>query len=279
MSIISKFSHNHPLLTACLLVVVGAGIGYTVASKSSGKLQDALFVASSTLVFGALLGGTVKFLLEDLQRLRERRAENARFVKQMLDDLKSVYDRVERARILIAAHQSALTYGNEMRDLINSAVQLRNVRRAIDTTSDFLDKHQGRLRWAIEQMTDYIDSLTDEFQDDYKKISDEQSVYEANARQAREIAMPLPSNKAWDDMCHLKGLTDFLHLDSESRDDYKSNFVQMLDAATWILRADLKRLGGGSKRREPLPDYVEKLGELNGLSAKRQLSLSTMKDR
>ena len=91
MSPVSRFFGAHPLWTACLLVAVGSGIGYAVASKSSGGLQDALFVASTTLVFGALLGGVVKFLLEDLQRLRERPAENARFVKQMLDDLKSVW--------------------------------------------------------------------------------------------------------------------------------------------------------------------------------------------
>jgi hypothetical protein len=67
---VSRFSLAHPLGTACLLVAVGSGIGYAVASASSGGLQDALFVASTTLVFGALLGGVVKFLLEDLQRLR-----------------------------------------------------------------------------------------------------------------------------------------------------------------------------------------------------------------
>jgi hypothetical protein len=180
-------------------------------------------------------------------------------VKQILDDLKSVYDRIERARILIRAHQSALTYGNEMRDLINSAVQLRNISRAIDTTSDVLDEHREKLRRAIRQMTDYVDSLTDEFRRDYKKISDEQSVYEANARQARESATPLPSNKAWDDMCHLERLAEFLGLDSQSSVDYESDFVEMLDAATWILRAELKRLGGG--RKPPMPsEYENTLG-------------------
>jgi pimeloyl-ACP methyl ester carboxylesterase len=251
MSTVSRLSRAHPLWTACLLVAVGAGTGYAVASVSSGKPQEALFVASTTLVFGALLGGVVKFLLEDLQRLRERRAENARFVKQMLDDLKSVYDRVERARILIRAQESALTYGNEMRDLINSAVQLRNISRAIDTTSDVLMEYREKLRRAIRQMTDYVDSLTDEFRDEYKEISDEQSAYEANAEQARESRKPLPSNKAWHDMRQLKRLAEFLGLNSRSPVHYKSDFEDMLDAATWILRAELKRLGDGSKLTMP----------------------------
>jgi hypothetical protein len=251
MGTVSRFSRAHPLWTACLLVAVGSGTGYAVASASSGGLKNALVVASTTLLFGALLGGAVKFLLEDLQRLRERRAENARFVKQMLDDLKSVYDRVDRARLLIRAHQSALTYGNEMRDLINSAVQLRNVSRAIDATNDVLDEHREKLKGAILQMTAYVDSLTDEFRRGYKNISDEQSVYEANAQQARKSAEPLPSNKAWDDMCHLERLAEFLGLDSQSSVHYESNFEKMLDAATWILRAELKWLGDGSRLTIP----------------------------
>ena len=179
----------------------------------------------------------------------------------MLDDLKSVYDRVERTRILIRAHQSALTYGNEMHDLINSAVQLRNVSRAIDTTSDFLNEHRGKLKRAILQMTAYLDSLTDEFRHGYKTISDEQSVYEANASQARQGAKPLPSNKVWDDMSHLERLAEFLGLPSQSPVHYESHFEEMLDAATWILRAELKRLGDGSMLTMP-SEYAEILGAI-----------------
>jgi hypothetical protein len=246
-------------LAAGLLVALGSGTGYAVASASSGGLKNALVVASTTLLFGGLLGGAVKFLLEDLQRLRERRAENARFVKQMLDDLKSVYDRVDRARLLIRAHQSALTYGNEMRDLISAAIQLRNVSRAIDTTSDILHEHREKLKGAILQMTSYVDSLTDEFRRDYKNISDEQTDYDANAQQARKSAKPLPSNKAWDDMCHLERLAEFLGLNSQSSVQYESNFETMLDAATWILRAELKRLGDGPKLTMP-QEYDQILG-------------------
>ena len=259
---LANLSRPHPLWTACLLVAVGAAIGYAVASVSSGRLRDALVVASTTLVFGALLGGAVKFLLEDLQRLRERRAENARFVKQVLEDLKSVYDRVERARILIRAHQSALTYGNEIRDLINSAVQLRNITRAIEQTSEVLNGHRRELKWAIDHMTHYVDSLTHEFRRNYKRISDEQSIYEAHAKQARERASPLPSNEAWDDMCRLEGLAEFLGLESRSPCDYQRDFRNVLDAATWILRAELERLADGSKlpMPEPYADILKQAG-------------------
>lgn len=263
MSKVSKFPHGHPLWTACLLVAAGAVAGYVWASKLTGKPQEALFVASTTLVFGALLGGAVKFLLEDLQRLRERRAEDARFVKQMLDDLKSVYDRVERARILIAAHQSALTYGNEMRDLIDSEVQLHNVIRAIETKRDVLNghkEHRKKLETLIDRMRGYVHELTKEFRGEYKGISNEQNVYEAKAKLARESAEPLPPNEAWDHMRGLKRLAEFLDFESSSSGGYDSSFVQMLNAATWILRAELKRLGDGSKF-PGLPTCIKILGE------------------
>jgi hypothetical protein len=167
----ARVFREHPLLTACLLVVVGAGAGYLAAGPASGELESALLVGSTTLVFGALLGGAVKFLLDDVQRLRDQRHEQARFVKQLLDDLKSVYDRVERVRILIAAHRSACTYGNEMRDLIDSAVRIRNVTRALDHTSGVLEDRRSDLRAAVIHMTEYLDALTDEFQKNYKADS------------------------------------------------------------------------------------------------------------
>ena len=248
---VATFCRDHPLATACALVFIGAGTGYAVAVVSSGKLADALWVASTTLVFGALLGGAVKFLLEDLQRLREQREERARFVKQVLDDLKSVHDRVERTRILIAAHRSALTYGNEMRDLINSAVQLRNVTRALDQTSEVLNKYRPELKLAVEWMTAYVDSLTGEFEANYKRIADKQDYYEVRAKRAREGDEPPPENEAWDDMRRLGRLAEFLGIRSHALFCYGVDFGKTLNAATWILRAELESLKSGSRLEMP----------------------------
>jgi hypothetical protein len=250
---VASWCRDHPLLTACLLVAAGAGSGFAASVPASGELNDALVVASTTLVFGALLGGAVKFLLEDLQRLRDQRADSARFVKQVLDDLKSVYDRVERVRILIAAHQSALTYGREMRDLIDSAVQLRNVARALDQTSG-IRSSEGKLKAAVSRMTDYVDSLTREFRLNYKGIADKQAVYEVQAKRARETEepVPLPHNEAWADMSRLSQLAEFLGNASKPSLDYERDFRKALEVATWILRAELRRLADGSRPTMPL---------------------------
>lgn len=114
---------KHPLMMAVLLVLLCAGLGYVAAALASGQVRETLVIASTTLLFGALLGGLVKLFLEAVQRAREQRAE--------------------RVRTLIAAHQSVRTYGNEMRNLIDSAVQLRNVVRALDQTSGVLENVDG----------------------------------------------------------------------------------------------------------------------------------------
>lgn len=73
----------------------------------------------------------LKLLLGEFSLKRERRQQNALFITNVLNDLKTVFDRADRARTVIAAHRSATTYGEEMRDLIDSRVTLRNVDRAL----------------------------------------------------------------------------------------------------------------------------------------------------
>jgi hypothetical protein len=215
-------------------------------------------VASTTVVFGALLGGVVKLLLEDVQRNREQRSEQARFVTAVLDDLKSVYDRVERVRILIAAHRSALTYGNEMRDLIDSAVQLRNVQRALDQANSGISAlHLSDLKLAVGAMEGYLNLLTDEFKLRYKPIADKQRIYEAAFNHVLDESSPdgvdPPNNPAWAELETLPRLGEFRGgalLDGEPA-SYGGDFTQPLDLATWILRQELAQLRGDSSAAMP----------------------------
>jgi hypothetical protein len=55
----------------------------------------------------------LKVLLDDVVAAKRQREDAAAFVMNVLSDLKSVYDRVARARILIPAHKSVKTYGEE----------------------------------------------------------------------------------------------------------------------------------------------------------------------
>ena len=70
----------------------------------------------------------------DTQRTRfykAKESEKLNFYRNILSDFKSVYDRVEKARLLIEAHRTAITYGEQMRELIGGVVTLHNIKRAL----------------------------------------------------------------------------------------------------------------------------------------------------
>src|SRR5437899_3901184 len=119
-----------------LLLVFGelAGIGAASWTRHTNPELSKLFAtAATTLLFGSLLGGVVTLLITDFDRRRVQRAARLDFIANVLTDLKGVHDQVDRGRTLIKAHQSAKTYGEEMRGFIEARVKLQNVERALRT--------------------------------------------------------------------------------------------------------------------------------------------------
>jgi cell division septum initiation protein DivIVA len=234
-----RWVRSHPVISSIVLVAVAAGAALVIASQQAGKLRESLQSAAIGLVFVALIGGVVKMLLDDYQRAREKRVEEARFVTAMLADLKSVYDRVERARIVISAHRSARTYGAEMRDLIGACVQLRNVDRALLGSEV---KRQKEISAAVSAMEQYLTGLTNEFSSEYKEISDLQVVHEARVKKDLEevsVSTKLPDNRPWAKIQQLDRLSDFL-----TSGDFAKQFVGSLDDASRWLREELRELLG-----------------------------------
>jgi hypothetical protein len=250
---ISNWLRRHPLFTAILLVLFPSLIGLVAAQFAehrapTSELSKALYVASITLIFGGLFGGLLRLLLADFTASRQRNLENARFVSNVLRDLKSVYDRVGRVRIVIPAHRSAKTYGDEMRDLIQARVTLRNVIRALDHRTEGLEAHVREVASAqVKMMECYLESLTSEFRNSYKGIANHQRVYEANV-EARlkagngnaNVNRVFETEDAWQELRklpHLQGLID----DAESS-PYRTKFETPLDEVSRILREELRKI-------------------------------------
>jgi len=238
------------LMIGFLAVVV---IGSLIVAVTTGdnELRLALRSAVLALFFGSLLGGLVKFLLDEVDRGRQERAEQAQFLLTALNDLKAVYDHTERARLLIPAHQSALTYGNEMRGLIDAKVKLVNITRAFRFAGSSTSSEEIVKR--VDAMTVYLDRLISQFRKDYKPISEKQRDYEAEVKAylAKRAADPLgagppPGNQAWKDICNLEGMGDFLALpDSPGADpSYQTGFLNPLDGAGEFLVKDLDEVLG-----------------------------------
>lgn len=242
-------------VTAFLVVVVSSGVTLLVARQQSDmELRKALYGGAVGLVFAGLLGGVVKLLLDESAKASQRREDAASFVRNLLADLKSVYDRVGRARILIAAHQSASTYGSEMRDLIDARVKLRNVARALMGGAPGLSPEaSAALGVDVRRMERYLETLLEEFSDRYRGISELQGAYEKRV-EARNGAFATSGddepgqiqNLPWRRIVALPLLRDFLE---QTPGLYSSDFEAPLDDASAVLRGELSRILGWKKDR------------------------------
>lgn len=251
-------SNRRTLLAACVLVVVPAALGIAIGWWTADlDLRKALYAGAVTLVFAGLVGGLLKVLLDDMAAFRRRREDAAQFVVNVLADLKDVFDQVARARILIPAHQSVLTYGEEMRALIGARVKLRNVVRALERRADGLDERtRTDVTALVRRMDDFVEGLTCEFREHYKGLSDQQRSYEERARAlvkqfaedpARQMPPELP-DFVWRALSALPHLADFIG----AATDHAARFERPLDEASACLRNELARiLGGPAARRGP----------------------------
>ena len=230
-------------------------------------LQKVLFTAAVGLIFSGVLTVVIKLLIEDHKQKRDSIADQEQFVNNILNDLKSVYDRVERTRILIPAHKSSLTYGKEMRDLINSRVQLKNVTRALDGESkEFEAERAQQLEAAIKEMGTYLDELITTFQEVYRRTSRAQAVFEAEKQRVIKSnnidnsELKTLKNPAWPIIAEALHENGFIENKERQRGDfhnlYNERFEEPLDLASWILRSTLRQVGGHKEGKMP-DDYLK----------------------
>ena len=228
------------------------------------QLSITLQRAAVTLIFGVLLGGVAKMLLDDFDRGRLQRADRAQFITNVLADLKAVHDRVERVRIVLPAHKSALTLDDEMQELIEARVQLKNVRRALDRDpyrfSKGLKEGLKEVRDQVVCMEEYLSTLIDALQEKYRTIADLERIHESLIKAALEgldkqtlerlgkqtleeweritaaEKSEWPVNTPWKALCSLKEVQSLIG------DQYESEFVDCLDKASERLRKELRQL-------------------------------------
>jgi hypothetical protein len=211
------------------------------------EVKKVLLAGAGTLFFGGLLGGVLKLLLDEVLASKRRREDAAGFVTNVLADLKAVYDQVARARIVIPAHQSVKTYGDEMRGLIQARVQLRNVWRALERRADGVQEGvRSEIARRVHQMESYLEKLTAEFSANYKPLSDQQRAYEERAkaileRFAKDESGTVPPELpgfVWKSLSKLEVLSDFVG-DGAT---YRQLFETPLDDASAGLRVELARI-------------------------------------
>lgn len=240
-----RWRRDHPLAAAALLVAAGSGAAVLLAPWVGGDVAKALYGAAIVLVFTAFLGGLVKLLMDDAAAVRKRRENAAEFVTNVLADLKDVYDRVGRARIVIPAHRSAKTYGDEMRDIIDARVKLLNVVRAVAQRADGVSPAVlESVDQQARRMEGYLERLTTEFIDSYRRVSDVQAAYEAWAEQERKAGRaPAAADGAPDPWAALQALPRLGEL-MDGGPGWQEAFEAPLGRATAVLRRELAAILG-----------------------------------
>lgn len=251
------------LVAACLLVGIPAALGIGIGmSIDDGELRKTLYTAAVTLVFAGLFGGLLKIQLDEMAAFRRRQEDAAAFVTNVLADLKAVFDQVARARILIPAHQSVATYGDEMRALIVARVQLRNVIRALERRADGIrEETRAEVTRRVRRMDDFVERLTTEFRDSYKALSDQQRGYEERAKVlmkqfGEDLDLPTPPALpafVWEAICRLPRLADFMGPATA----YRVEFEAPLDEASAWLRDELASILGSTPTRVHGPRHTQ----------------------
>ncbi len=269
----SIWEWTRTIVAILLLAIVPAVVAILSAPYAAdAELRKAVYTGAVTLIFAGLLGGMVKAVLDDVaaaKRKREeaaaaverKRGDAATFTSNVLSDLKSVYDRVARARIVIPAHQSVQTYGNEMRDLIEAQVQLRNVMRALERRADGVDDQaRSAITKHVRRMEKYLETLTAEFRDNYKDLSDKQRAYEERSKvllkqfaEGTEQDPPELPRFVWEHIAQLPHLKDFIGV----AELYKTKFEKPLDAASELLRNELARILDNNTLSKPLLPAIQ----------------------
>ncbi|WP_299650893.1 hypothetical protein [uncultured Tateyamaria sp.] len=240
------------LIWIALAFVTGIGIWagvywYTDGGDTGPRLLVAVGTAGLSLAFGGVLGGVVKKLFDAWDDRKMGIEAHTAYVAQLLEDFKTVYNMVERARFLITAHKSAKTYGEQMRDLPDAIILLHNIKRA--TEQGFPNLYRD-LEGPIFYCTIFLKQLVEEYRDEYLSVSRKQSQDEADNKRTRAlIADGLEdrdadiAHAAWRDIETLTHLGVLLAATGPDKDtgrpedfsSYRDAFVQHIDLASYAL--------------------------------------------
>ena len=142
--------------------------------------------------------------------------------------------------------------------LIEARVQLRNVTRALEQRGVGIDEEariDEEITRRVRQMEAYLETLTCEFRDNYKPLSDKQRSYEERTKvilkrfaeaEGSESTPDLPGF-VWDSIARLEKLSDFI---GEAK-EYRAQFETPLDDASEWLRDELARILSSKSRVRP----------------------------
>jgi hypothetical protein len=157
-----------------LFVAAGLAVGvlgaYTNTVWHNSGFGSSCSSALMTLATGLIISGGLKLLLDSYQDSKKKRDEQREVRERVLEEMRDVYLRVERARLMIKAHDSAKAYGDQMSQLIDCQATLLRVKRTLALRLD--DKNAQNNKFCFADIVGYLRALQKEFESDYNDITD-----------------------------------------------------------------------------------------------------------
>lgn len=168
------------------LALVAGAVGVALTVQGEGGWSDvgsALMSLAIALLIGGAVAGVVKVAEQersDQASRDEERQQAAASWAGTLMDVVGVDHTVETARKLINAHRTALTYNREHTNLIAAQLTLRQAWFDPLVANDReVDAAGHKIADYLQQMTEYLAALTDEYEAEYLRVARQQLVDEA----------------------------------------------------------------------------------------------------
>ncbi|TDE14419.1 hypothetical protein [Dyadobacter psychrotolerans] len=233
-----------PAIIKIAIAGFGVWLAIIIFTWGNGQPNQELLIdlgkSALSFMFATLIAGVVQGIIKDRDDKKQKQKEELTFYQNVLSDFKRVYDKVEKARLLIEAHRTAKTYNEQMQELIGGVVILHNIKRALNLKFPKLGE---QLRPSIAAMNNFTKELLAEYRDNYKFISvlqeiDEEGKKALIASQASGLNPQIKREDIPQSAWNKIEVLEKLHIlrDDASFKDYEAKFLVHLNEASAVLR-------------------------------------------
>ena len=187
------------------LVLVGPG------SEKADDIWFEVARASTQVIVIGVLGTVLKFLLDEQQATRQRLERAETFRRDKIQRLIAVTNRLRKVPVLIEAHRSAKTWGEQMRVAIDAKQAIGFIRHEVGAGGSSADApfpNADDISAKLRSMEAHLEVLSRDYRAFYKDLSEQQRGAEDSKlkdadRQARQAAI-------WDRIQEIPSTADLL---------------------------------------------------------------------
>ncbi|MDF2188099.1 hypothetical protein [Paraflavitalea sp. CAU 1676] len=254
------FNKHRKFVILLLLIAIAGGFvalsWVLINHKKSTDWHKEVGEGVLTLGMSVIIGGLVKFFVDSYQEEGRKYTRRKEFRRDLLTRLRGTFDAVDASRLLIKAHRSAKTYGERVREnILPSITTLYDIKRSLVDSQNSVDHHMlAKLRVSLHYMIAYLTALGNEYEEQYRDISNSQFFQEAVQQKQKELFIgrlstseqglqlrpdtPIPPapDFAWKKLVQLPYLHDFLSEDRDSR--YYLIFVDHYEHCKRLLKQE-----------------------------------------